>query len=192
MNFKTSDVSLWKFPSAVSFSVSDRYTSASVVVYITPAIMRSAFGILKHFSNSNFLAGNGPILALKLTLAQADNSFRFIFSKVRQRSVTWGRGVLDMQNGFGSGTAKIERNEPTQVILAFFVLRKFILQRCMRSHPVGLDVWFLVWPFDYFHSSCVRTAKALARLCRCAGSPEPSLVAYAICTIISWAGSNNF
>ena len=55
-------------------------------------------------------------------------------------------------------------------------------------HPVGLDVWVLVRPFVYFHS-CVRTAKALARLRGCAGSPEPSLVAYVISTIISWAGS---
>ena len=38
---------------------------------------------------------------------------------------------------------------------------------------------------------CVRTAKALVRLCGCAGSPEPSLVAYVISTIISWAGSNH-
>ena len=45
-------------------------------------------------------------------------------------------------------------------------------------------------PFVYVHSSCVRTAKALARLRGCAGSPESSLVAYAISTIISWAGSN--
>ena len=63
-------------------------------------------------------------------------------------------------------------------------------QVLMRSHPVGLDVWILVPPFIYFHTSCVRTAKALVRLCRCAGSPEPSLVAYVISTIISWAGSN--
>ena len=34
----------------------------------------------------------------------------------------------------------------------------------MCSHPVGLDVWFLVRPFVYFHISGVRTAKALARL----------------------------
>ena len=39
-----------------------------------------------------------------------------------------------------------------------------------------------------FHSSCVRTAKALTRLSGCAGSPEPSLVAYVISTIISWTG----
>ena len=39
--------------------------------------------------------------------------------------------------------------------------------------------------FVYFHISCVWTAKALATLCRCTGSPEPSLVAYVISTIIS-------
>ena len=68
--------------------------------------------------------------------------------------------------------------EPSHEIMALFVLRKFILQTRMRSHPVGLEVWFLVGPFVYFHTSCVRIAKALARLRGCAGSPEPSLVAY--------------
>ena len=67
--------------------------------------------------------------------------------------------------------------EPSHEIMALFVLRKLILQPRMRSHPVGLDVWFLAGPFIYFHTSCVRTAKALVRLPRCAGSPEPSLVA---------------
>ena len=42
----------------------------------------------------------------------------------------------------------------------FFVLRKLILQTRMPSHPVGRDVWFLVGPFVYFHTSCVWTAKA--------------------------------
>ena len=42
----------------------------------------------------------------------------------------------------------------------------------------------------YFHTSCVRTAKALAMLRGCAGSPEPSLVAYVISTKISRAVSN--
>ena len=60
----------------------------------------------------------------------------------------------------------------------------------MRSHPVGLDIWFLVGLFVYFHTSCLRTAKALAWLRGCAGSPEPSLVAYVLSAIISWAGSN--
>ena len=79
--------------------------------------------------------------------------------------------------------------EPAHEIMALFVPRKLILQTRMRSHPVGLDVWLLVWPFIYFHSSCVRTAKALARLRGCASSPEPALVAYAISTIILWPGS---
>ena len=73
--------------------------------------------------------------------------------------------------------------------LWFFVLHKLDLQTRMCSHPVGLDVWFLVRPFVYFHTSCVWTAKALVRLHGCAGSPEPLLVTYVISTIISWAGS---
>ena len=48
---------------------------------------------------------------------------------------------------------------------------------------------FLVRPFIYFHTLCVRTAKALARLRGCAVSLEPSLVACVISIIISWAGS---
>ena len=80
-------------------------------------------------------------------------------------------------------------NEPAHDILALFVFRKFILQTCMRSHPTGLGVWFLAWSYVYFYSSCVRTAKALARLREWAGSPVPSLVAYLISTKISWAGS---
>ena len=52
----------------------------------------------------------------------------------------------------------------------FLPSEKLILQMRMRSHPVGLDVWFLVGYFVYFRTSCVRTAKALAwafagRLC---------------------------
>ena len=64
--------------------------------------------------------------------------------------------------------------EPAYEIMALFVHRK-LLQTGMRSHPVGIDVWFLVGSFVYVHTSCVRTAKAL--------------VAYVISTIISWAGS---
>ena len=77
--------------------------------------------------------------------------------------------------------------EPAHEIMVLFVLRKLIFQTRLRGHPVGLDVWFLVGLFVYFHT--VRIAKALARLRGCTGSPEPSLVAYVISTIISWAGS---
>ena len=55
----------------------------------------------------------------------------------------------------------------------------------MCSHPVGLDVTYFIEPFVSCHTSCVWTAKALARLRRCAGSPEPSLVTYVISTM-SW------
>ena len=63
-------------------------------------------------------------------------------------------------------------------------------KRACAAVQLGLDVWFLVGPFVYFHTLCVRTAKALARLRGCAGSPEPSLVAFVVSTIISWAGFN--
>ena len=79
--------------------------------------------------------------------------------------------------------------EPAHEIMVFFVPRKFILQMRMRSHPMGLDVWFLVGSFFHFHTLCVQTVQALAGLRGCAGSPSPSLIAYVISTIISWAGS---
>ena len=90
-------------------------------------------------------------------------------------------------------TPSKDSDQPATYVNSFFRLfdlRKLILQTGMRSYPVGLDVWFLVGPFVYFHTTCVRTVKALARLHECAGSPEPSLVAYVISTIISWAGAN--
>ena len=80
-------------------------------------------------------------------------------------------------------------NDPSHEIMVLFVLCKLILQTRMCSHPMGLDVWWLVGPFVYFHTLCVRTAKALAKLRRCSGLPEPSQVSYVIITIISWAGS---
>ena len=46
----------------------------------------------------------------------------------------------------------------------------------------GARCLILVRPFIYFSILCVQTVKALARLHGCAGSPEPSLVAYVIST----------
>ena len=72
--------------------------------------------------------------------------------------------------------------------MVLFVLHKLSLQTCMLRHPEGLDVWCLVGSFVYFHTPCVRTGKALARLPGCAGSPEPSLVTYVIKyhNLMSW------
>ena len=47
--------------------------------------------------------------------------------------------------------------------MVLLVLCKLVLQTRMYSHPVGLDIWFLIRSFVYFHASCMRTAKALAR-----------------------------
>ena len=55
----------------------------------------------------------------------------------------------------------LKQFEQSPEIMAFFILRKLILQTRMRSHSVGLDVWFSVGSFVYFHTLCVRTAKAL-------------------------------
>ena len=67
--------------------------------------------------------------------------------------------------------------------MALIALRKLNLQTRMPSNPWGLHIWYLIGPFVYFHTLCVRTAKALARLRRCAVSSEPSLFDYAISTI---------
>ena len=71
--------------------------------------------------------------------------------------------------------------------MALFVLRKLLLQTRMRSHQ---DFWSDPSSTSILHVCEQRTAKALARLRGCAGSPEPLLVTYVISTIISWAGSN--
>ena len=81
-------------------------------------------------------------------------------------------------------------NEPCHEIMVLFIFCKLILQMHMGSHPVGLDIRFLVGHFICFHTSCVRTAMVLARRYEYAGLPEPSLVACVLSTIISWAGSN--
>ena len=65
--------------------------------------------------------------------------------------------------------------EPTQEIMVLIALCLLNLQTCMCRNP--LHVWFLVKPFVCFHTLCVRTVKSLARLRRCAVSPEPSLFA---------------
>ena len=77
-----------------------------------------------------------------------------------------------------------KENEPSREIMVLFVLCKLILQTCMRSQP-SCGARFLVGPFVYFHTSCVRTAKAQVSLRGSAGSPESSLVADVTSTIIS-------
>ena len=70
--------------------------------------------------------------------------------------------------------------------MVLFVLCKLILQTRMRSHPVGLDIWFRS---DLSFTSILHVWKQRRLWQGCAGLPEPSLVACVISTIISWAGS---
>ena len=53
----------------------------------------------------------------------------------------------------------------------------------MPSHSEGPGIWLSVWRFRLTHCLYV-----LARLRGCAGSPEPSLLAYAISTKFAWCG----
>ena len=61
----------------------------------------------------------------------------------------------------------------------------------MSSHSEGPGIWFSVWRFLLIHCLYERAAKVLARLRGCAGSPEPSLLAWAISTKFAWRGPNN-
>ena len=74
--------------------------------------------------------------------------------------------------------------EPAQEIMALFVLRTHSLNAHAQPSS-GARCLIFGRTFRLLHTSCVRTAKALARLRGCAESPEPSLVAYLISTIIS-------
>ena len=60
----------------------------------------------------------------------------------------------------------------------------------MPSHSEGPGIWLSVWKFLLTHCLYERAAKVLARLRGCAGSPEPSLLAYAISTKFAWRGPN--
>ena len=52
----------------------------------------------------------------------------------------------------------------------------------------GARIWLSVWRFLLTQCLYERAAEVLARLRGCAGSPEPSLLAYAISTKFAWRG----
>ena len=76
----------------------------------------------------------------------------------------------------------------TQNTDLMFFFRFVVLQMLMRSPLFRLQTWVLFWSFHKASTTCLRTAKALARLRLCAGSPEPLLVTYVINTFFSCAG----
>ena len=60
----------------------------------------------------------------------------------------------------------------------------------MPSHSEGPGIRLSVWRFLLTHCLYERVAEVLARLRGCAGSPKPSLLAYAISTKFAWRGPN--
>ena len=81
--------------------------------------------------------------------------------------------------------------EPRQANLCLRAFRHDKFQLRMPSHSEGPGIWFSVWRFLLIHCLYERAAKVLARLRGCAGSPEPSLLAYAISTKFAWRGPYN-
>ena len=68
-------------------------------------------------------------------------------------------------------------SEPRQANLCLWAFRHDKFQLRMPSHSEGPGIWLSVSRFLLIHSLYERAAKVLARLRRCAGSPEPSLLA---------------
>ena len=60
----------------------------------------------------------------------------------------------------------------------------------MPSHSAGPGIWLSVWRFLSTHCLYEQAAEVLARMRGCAGSPEPSLLAYAISTKFAWRCPN--
>ena len=69
--------------------------------------------------------------------------------------------------------------EPTHEIMALIASVNSIFKHVCAA-TLGLHICYLIGPFVFFHTLCVQTAKALARLQGCALLPELSLFAYAI------------
>ena len=67
--------------------------------------------------------------------------------------------------------------EPRHMSLCLWAFRHDKFQLRMPSHSEGPEIWLSVWRFLLTPCLFERAANVLARLRRCAGSPEPSLLA---------------
>ena len=79
--------------------------------------------------------------------------------------------------------------EPAHEIITLFVLRKLILQTCMRSHPVGLDVWLFGRTLRLLPYFIVCEQRRLWRNCANAQARLSLRWSTVISAIISWADS---
>ena len=76
-------------------------------------------------------------------------------AQMTSRKVIWST----FNNICPDSSCEKESFEPSHESMVCFVLRKLILQTHTRRHPEGLDAWFWVGPFVYFHTWCVRTVR---------------------------------
>ena len=74
-------------------------------------------------------------------------------------------------------TQNTHQSEPRQANLCLRAFRHDKFQLRMPSHSEGPGIWFSVWRFLLIHCLYEGAAKVLARLRRCADSPEPSQLA---------------
>ena len=88
-------------------------------------------------------------------------------------------------NYIGKITVHLHINEPFHETMVLLSSVNSFFKRACAAIQWG-------WMSDFWSDSSSTSilAKALARLLDCTGSPEPSLVAYAISAIISGTGSN--
>ena len=82
-------------------------------------------------------------------------------------------------------------NEPRQANLCLRAFRNDTFQLRMPSHSEEPGIWLSVWRFLLIHCLYAQATKVLARQRGCAGSPEPSLLAWAISTKFAWCGPNH-
>ena len=92
--------------------------------------------------------------------------------------------ILEFHKYFGSfngNIAVVDSNRSCYFGIAYRIWLNYNYLNVFTQSPSGA----LSMHIHLDSSMCKRTVHALTRLCECAGSSEPSLFAYAICTIIS-------
>ena len=170
--------------------------SANSVKYLrlTPTISQQCEVFTSHSDNQP------TVWSIYLPLQQSANSVKYLplTPTISQQRKVFSCDFWDLDWSWSN--FKWMEKAPSHIFFAlshvmrlwYFLssVNTFIFQTRSHSHPMEPDVRFLVGPFFYFRTSCVRTAKGLTRLRKCAGSPEPLLVAFVIS--ISWAGSIYF
>ena len=121
-----------------------------------------------------------------------ENHFWSLESSLNESSFMWQ--ISWSQVGNGSVTCEIRKKSQMSHLMRLWHCSSSV--NSFFKHACAAIQWGYISDFWSNPSSTsilyVRTVMALVKLYGCAGSPEPSLVACVISTIISCAGSNIF